>query len=130
MATQPLVISSDALSYYNVQNLHIACEGPKSIPISLDFSLGTVFTLLLQNFQSVRQFSGVQGVFIDNSQSSSPFSMTTNTGQVITIGPNRQGFFSVIEANPASFSFASTGSVPVFVALLNFPVTPHDWISI
>lgn len=121
-------VNQQALSFFDVNGQMVPCEGPRAVPIDLDFTTDTECTLLLQNMQSRNFISMIQAVYIDNSGNTAPMSVRfPSTGQNITIAPNRQGYFIVLCPNPPQINFVSTGGVAVRVLLLNFPVTNSDW---
>jgi hypothetical protein len=127
-----LNINTRQLAALGVSGLLAAPEGPRAVPISLDFSQSTEYDIDLQGYMSQTFISMVQAIFIDNSDNGSPLQVNIgNGGQVIQIAPNRQGYFMLLCPNPVVLiRFISQGGVPVQVQLLNFPVANHDWPSI
>lgn len=127
-----MLVNQQALSFQSVNGQKIPDEGPKSITVPLDFSLGTTFTLDLQNIMQRGFMSMVQGLYLDNSLGGSTLSVTFgSTNQNIKIAPNRQGYRMVLCPNPVNnITFFSTSGVAVSVNLLNFPVTNSDWPAI
>ena len=121
-------IDANALKYATVKGLAVPTEGPRAVPLTLDFSVSQLFSLLLQNVQARNFISLVQGVYLDNSAGASPMSVSfPASGQTIIIAPHRQGYFNVACPNPAQINFASAGTDLCFALLLNYPVTDHDW---
>lgn len=124
-------INTANLSYYSVQNLQIPAEGPKAIPLTLDFSVAASYTLNLQNVEARTYISQVQSVYLDNSDNTASLTVSMpGTNQKITITPNRQGYFNVSCPNPVVMVFTSQGGVVVQVQLFNFPQINHDWPTI
>jgi hypothetical protein len=112
----------------NVTNQMAPPEGPKALPIMLDFSALPLYTLDFGHQQSQGKFSAFQSIYIDNSLNGSSVSMLVNgSGQVITCPANSQGYFPVICQNPISLQFTSAGNVRVNVYLCNFPIAPAVW---
>lgn len=96
-------------------------EGPKCIPLTLDFSAFTTYVLDYSNMTR-RNFMGmVQTVFVDNTLSASILSITTPV-QVLKIPAGVQGYFPIIVPTPIKLQFDSAGAVVCKVLLLNFPV--------
>ena len=123
-------IDQSQLAFYTVNSMRVPAEGPKSVPITLDFSLTTIYTLNLQNMQSRNFLSMVQSLYIDNSGNTAPIVVTfPGTQQNITLAAGRQMYVTVLCANPASMQSYSAGGVLVYVALLNFPVSNSSWPS-
>ena len=125
------IIDTKTLSFYQVQNLMVPNEGPKAVPLVLDFSQQPQYDLNLQNIESRNFISQIQSVFIDNRNNAQPVTITFDgSNQTIQCAPNRQGYFIVLCPNPASMHFVSTGLVKVSFQLLNFPVTNANWPSV
>jgi len=103
-------------------------DGPKAIPVSLDFSALATYTLDYSNAQNLGKFSMLQAVYVDNSTNGSAVSITvTGTGQVLTVPANSQAYLPILVGNPIFLTFTSNGNVSVTVFLLNFPVAPAIW---
>lgn len=126
-----LQIGQQNLAFLKVQGVSCPPEGPTAIPVPLDFTLATKYTLNMQNVISRNFFSMLQSVFIDNSNN--PASITLefdNTSQPLTLEGGEQGYLQVLCQNPAVISFSSTGDVSdVAVYLLNFPVVNCVWVA-
>ena len=121
-------LDASGLSYYAVNGQMVAPEGPRSIPLLLDFTQTTDYEVNLQNQQARAFISMVQAVFVDNSANASPLTVTMpDSGQSIIVAPGHQGYYNVICPNPARISFSTTGDISLAVFLLNYPVTNADW---
>lgn len=121
-------INADALAFRSVNGQKVPAEGPRAIPIPLDFSIVPEYDLDLQGLISRNFISMIQAIYLDNSGNAASMSVYfPNTNQTVTIAPNRQGYRSVLCPNPAKMSFLSQGGVLVNVELLNYPVTNSDW---
>lgn len=127
-----MLVNQQGLSFQNVNGQKIPEEGPRSVSVPLDFSLGTTLTLDLQNLMSRGFMSMIQGLFLDNSNGGTTLTVSFGgSGQQIKIAPNRQGYRMVLCPNPVnSITFFSTAGVLLAVQLLNFPVTNSDWPAI
>lgn len=121
-------INVGSLPFYLVQGLMVPEEGPRAVPLLLDFSAAGEYDINLQNVQSRNFISLVQALYLDNSAGGTPLTVNLpNTGQNIIIAPNRQGYRMVLCPNPAMLRFISASGVIVPVFILNFPVTNADW---
>lgn len=121
-------INANSLRQFSVNGQMVPPEGSRAVPLTLDFSLATQYTLDLQNFVARNLISMVQAMYVDNSANSSPLTINMpNSGQTIVFPPNAQGYLSILAPNPASFSFSSGGGVVAQVTLLNYPVTNCVW---
>lgn len=97
--------------------------GPLALPIRLDFSANTSYTLDYSN-QTARGFMDmVQTIFVDNFGNGAILKITIQgSQQVLQIPAGTQGYFPVICPNPVRIQFDSTGGTVQSVILLNFPV--------
>lgn len=110
-------------------NGFVPCKGPAAIPILIDFSLGSTFSVDLSTVQSQGFIECVQTVFADNS--ANPFSLkistTSDVSQTITIPPNSQAYLPILQTNPPKLSFTSNYTGKVQVELLNMYIAPAVW---
>lgn len=122
-------IQQTTLSYLSVVGQTVPPEGPRGIPLALDFTVTNEYILNLQNVQSRQFFSMLQAVWIDNSQNPSPITVSLpQSGQNIILEAGEQGYVNVLCPNPTLITFSSLGNVKgVFVELLNYPVTNAVW---
>jgi hypothetical protein len=105
------------------RTLGMPAEGPKAIPINLDFTSETAYTFDYTSMQQRTFISMVQTVWVDNSLSAAVLTITIpSSQQTLKIPAGIQGYFTVICPNPVKISFGSTGGVVCQVTLLNFPV--------
>lgn len=131
MSTVPLAIDTNKLRFLNTQNRVVPCEGPRAVPVLLDFTAATggpTYSIDLQNMEALKRISNVQAMYIDNSQGAAPLVITIpSTGQVISIAPGHQAYKNVLCPNPAALVFSSQNQIIQTVHLLNFPVIDSDW---
>jgi hypothetical protein len=112
-----------------VYNGFVPCNGPKSIPIPLDFSAGgPIFELDITNMNQQGDFEAIQTIYLDNSANPFPVTITCrNTNQNITIPPFSQAYMPLLQPNPPDIQITSLGTAKVFVQLLNFYLPPLIW---
>jgi len=105
-------------------------EGPKAIPLILDFTGNagpqTDYALDLSLVESRTYISMVQTLFIDMSGAGvAEVTVTFNTtNQQILAKPNTQGYYNVLATNPTQINFHSTnpsGVIKVFVINVAIP---------
>lgn len=126
--TLPLAVDPKKLAVYSTQNLLVPPEGPRAIPLLLDFSLSEAYSLNLQNSQELLRVSMIQGVFIDNSQSAANVLVSCPiTGQVIVVAPGHQAFKTLFCPYPSQINFFSAGGIVLKFQLTNFPIVNDDW---
>lgn len=115
-----------------VKNQLLPAEGPKTIPVSLDFTTETVFALDMSQQIRRKFISLIQSVFIDNQYNDNPLVVTIGiTGQVIKAKGRTQGYYPVL-APPeftCTFSCAGVGDSPTVVYLMNMPIAPGQWAT-
>lgn len=126
MSFTPLQISS----VYPVSVQAYPAEGPKAIPVLLDFSAQDGYLLDFSNQQSRDFISSAQTLFIDNTGIGSDTMTVTmeGTGQVLTILANTQGYYPILCGTIIRITFESaSASNVVKVFVLNIPVAPAQW---
>ncbi len=101
-------------------------EGPKCIPITLDFSVADTYNLDYSNMGRRGFMSMLQTVWVDNSLSGDPLNVIiVATNQTIKVPAGVQDYFGVMCPNPIKLSFYSPGAAIVQVILINHPVAPQ-----
>jgi hypothetical protein len=116
-----------------IYNAQVPLEGPRAIPLTLDFTSVADATLDGKPLLDSTKISMVQTIYIDTSATDNALSVTVgNSGQVIKVKGRTQGYYPVFAPNPFAFTFHSAGVadsnlVPVY--LLNFPVAPAQWAT-
>lgn len=123
MSTQLAPIPASILE----RTLGMPPEGPKCIPITLDFSVTDSYALDYSNFGQRGFLSMVQTVWVDNSLNGNTFEIEIpSIGQTVKVPANTQDYFAVMCPNPIKINFNSAGAgVVVKVLLINFPVAPQ-----
>jgi hypothetical protein len=114
------------------RNLGMPAEGPRMIPLPLDFTANDSYDLDISNMQTrggAASLAMVQAVFIDNFDSGVAIQILVNTGQQrLIVAGGSQAYLPILVPNPARFTFTSPGgAATVKVFLLNFPVPPEIW---
>lgn len=123
------LIDSTNLMAWAVFGSQIPKEGPKAVPIRLDFSAADTYTLDLGNRQHLGAIQLIQSIFVDTSLVDVNLTVLFNgANQLITIKGRTNGYYTVLAANPVNFIFTCpAGGAVVTVALLNFPVASAQW---
>jgi hypothetical protein len=118
-----------------IMNQQVPDDGPKAIPLLLDFTATTAideYDVDLTNQQQQGRISMIQSLYIDLSGATNDLTVTNPiSGQVIKAKAGTQGYYSVLCPNPPRLNFTSSTSggtlVPVF--LLNVPVSGVVWTA-
>jgi hypothetical protein len=125
----PINVQSTALAAISVFGAQVPSAGPSAVPVPLDFSVSDTYSLDYSNSQRLGRLQLCQTVFIDTSQTDTPFSISFDgTGQILTVPGRTQGYYSVLAANPLKMNFSCPGgNALVSVILMNFPVANAQW---
>ncbi len=116
-------INAPNLTCLQLQRDVMPAEGPKAIPINLDFTATTEYDLDYSLQQAQSRFSCVQTIWVDNFGNSAILQIQIpSSQQTLQIPAGVQGYFTVIASNPIRMIFSSTGATRQQVTLLNFPV--------
>lgn len=115
-----------------VPNQAIPTEGPKVIPLVLDFSKAAdqPIEVDLSLFEQQARISMIQSVYIDMSQAANNLVLTVNdSGQRIVAKVGTQGYYTVLVPTPSKLRFESTAgstdNLPVY--LINVPIPGMVW---
>lgn len=126
------MIYSGNVAFCMLNNQVIPDEGPKEIPLVLDFSASNGDPILvdLTLFGQDGRFSMLQSIFMDLSQSPNDVQVTIDiSNQRIVAKTKTQGYYSVLAPNPIKLKFESLqgGLIAVPVALINVPIPGTVW---
>ena len=126
-----MLLNNQQLNYQPVNNQEVPGEGPKAIPLLLDFTGSTTeWDLDLTNQQQQDRISMVQSLYIDLSKAANDLIVVFPiSGQSIRAKAATQGYYTVLCPTPIRINFQSSGAggvlVPVF--LMNVPVSGVVW---
>lgn len=103
-------------------------EGPRYVPMALDFATVTAWSVDLTPYVQGGQLSAIQSFFIDNSQNTAPITiaMGIGGGQTIQLNAGQQGWVSCLLNNNPQFVIASTGTAATVFAC-NFQMFNAVW---
>lgn len=105
-------------------------EGPRVIPVRLDYTTFDTYNIDLTPQQQGGQFSFVQTVYIDNSDNAAALQLIASaTGQRIVVPPNGMCYMPFLQPNPPQMQAITTpaGGLIVGIMFLNFYVPPIVW---
>lgn len=110
-------------------NAQVPSEGPKGLGVVAPFTVDTpVFEINLLLTQSQRFMSGVQSVFVDNSQNGSDVTINCQTlNQNLTIPSNSQAYLPLLVAKNDVLTVSSIGEVSVSFIFCNIPLPAAVW---
>ena len=105
-------------------------QGPRALFVSLALSANVPFSDDLTIETENGTISNVQAVYIDNSYSGSGiFSLSLDSGQVITVKANTQGYFPIFTHAQVRYTAQTAGTSTVKLTFLNFPLDPSQWAT-
>lgn len=103
-------------------------EGPKLIPLNLDFTQNSTYTVDLSSLMTRNFISMIQSLYADNLDNTQPMTIQIDKSQQrMEIDAGDQCYRPVLVPNPALMTFSCPGGAAnVTVLLLNFPVAWGD----
>lgn len=104
------------------------CEGAEDITLDLRFDTEATQNVDLSQIQGVGKWSGVQTLYIDNSENTSPIYIETAVArQKLTVPPLSCWLMPVVVPNPPKFTLVSAGGIIVRMNILNYFFPPCVW---
>jgi hypothetical protein len=126
-------ISPSSLLVQPVSDRLLPDEGPKGIPLLLDFSLNASYSVDLTNVLQTGYISMLQTLYIDLSDPALG-NVSVDTGvsvQTITAKAQTQGYYNALIPNPPKLTFRSTGGAGVArIILINVAIPGHVWATV
>lgn len=123
---------TQSIQYFNIDifNGRFPPDGPRVVPIPLDFSLQQTYNVDLTLVQAQKQISLIQGAYIDNSLNASPLQIVAlGTGQNISFPGKAGGSVPIFQTNPPKFTITCTGGQRATVFFTNVPLPACVWPS-
>lgn len=121
-------INQQQLQVLNIFNQTVPDEGPKTVPLFLDFAANADYTLDMSLFQERDFMQLVQTIYVDCSKSASDITITIGqSNQIIIAKAGSQGYYPVLVPNFTRIDFASAGGVMIPVYLINVPISGLVW---
>ena len=124
-------INPNSLNVTLPKNQTVPAEGPKAVPVRLDFTGATItgYELDATLLEQLRYLSMIQTIYIDMVNNPNSLVVTVeNGGQVIQAKGNTQGYYPILVPNPMKLFFRSSANsqiIPVF--LINIPIAGVIW---
>lgn len=123
-----LQLGSTGILPQGISNQTTPEDGPKVIPVRVDFSVEQTWALDLSVQSSMAILKNVQSFFVDNSTNPAPLSIRVDTvQQTIVIPPLSQGYVPILATTPTKLILQSTGGVVVQLNFMNVPMPLHIW---
>lgn len=108
--------------------MNLSEMGPLALPYYADLSSATSADIDLSAETQQGFIDFINGVYIDNLDNGSNFSITCGgTNQKVICPANSQGYFSLMVPNPPTFIAQSGGGVKVPLIFYNIPIFPFVW---
>lgn len=119
-------VSNDQLNAYSVYNSVMPKEGPRAIPLQLDFAQSAQYKIDLSLATMEAKISVIQSIWIDNTQCSDITTVVVNPSgavtQTIRAPAYSQGWYPVVASNRPVLTVACPQTVNVAVTLFNVPM--------
>lgn len=127
--------NSSQLGNLQVANQTSPAEGPRCIPLGLNFETATPgatvsipIDLSVQQYQT--RISMVQTLFLDLSQTDSPVSVKVEgTNQVLIAKGRTQGYYPCLAPAPTRFTFSSAANAIIQAVMINVPIAGAVWAT-
>jgi len=126
------LINSNQLSVSTPMSQYLPEEGPRAVPMILDYSSVTEWVLDMELLQSMAFVSMIQSIYVDTSDltAGNLNIIIGGSGQVLKIPFDTQGYYSALVPNPVRITFQydtpGTGEL-ARVQLINVPVPGASW---
>jgi hypothetical protein len=116
---------------FGTWNQLVPKEGPKALPIPLDFTVQQSYEIDFGIIAQAAQLEHIQCIYIDNKDNSQPVTIVTDIiGQTLVCPPQRQGFFPiVIASNSPKIIVTSIGGTNCTLIVMNVPMPSGTWAS-
>lgn len=127
-----MIINAAGLNFQDAPNNTVPQEGPKGIPILLDFTGAvTEYDLDMTIPQQQNRISMVQTVYIDASASTAGMTIVVQgTNQRVTVKGKTQGYYPVAVPNEPKFQFLGTANDALIpIILFNVPIAGINWVT-
>lgn len=106
----------------------VPCNGPKAVPIPLNFAAASQYEVDATNLNLQDWIEAVQSIYIDNKDNNGAVIVTCRTSnQVLTVPAGAQAYLPVLQPNPPDLNFVSLGSGIATIQLMNFYMPPLVW---
>jgi len=113
---------------FPVFNALIPREGPKAIPVLIDFSVTPTYQIDLQQVFSLARMTILQTLWVDNSANTGVVNITVSTiNQTIKVPPSSQGYYPLLSGPEPTLTVSSVGGGKIQIHLLNIPVQSQTW---
>ena len=123
-------VNENNLTQKTIYNFRVPPEGAKVIPVLLDFTADTVYTLDLSQMEQQGRFSQLQAIYIDLSQTDSALTiLVVDVQQTIVAKGRTDGYYAVLASNPTMLTFTSSANAIIFVHLINAPIPGVTWAT-
>lgn len=103
-------------------------EGPKMIPISLNFGLQQSYNIDLTLAEATAQMRSIQSLYYDNSQNATPLQIVCQgTQQVLNLPGHSAGTIPIFQTVPSVFKITCQGGGTAQVIFANIPLPAQIW---
>lgn len=131
MSLNTVIPSNNSVQANQAFNGAVPGEGPKAIPYVFNFLANSGADIDLSNYKQTGRLSGIQSMFIDNSNNAGIVTITlASTQQQIKCPANAQAYFPVIMTSNLKFNIASVTAGIVNIQVMNFAMAATVWDTV
>lgn len=106
-------------------------DGPRTIPVPVDFATASVWSLDLSLQTKLKIVGFLQTVFVDNKDSDEPLYIRTDTvRQVICIPGRSQAYVPLLMTDSPSLELESASGLRMLLHFMNTPMPLHVWSTL
>lgn len=122
------------LAVQPIQNTFTPPEGPKAIPVEIDFSADGEASLnandLYNRGPGYPGLSGLQTLYVDNTLGAGDLTVKVEgTGQSMKVKAGMQGFYPLLSPKQGRILFSGSAGV-VSILLLNVTIAAYEWSGV
>lgn len=127
--TSMSLVDYNSLRVALTMNQVVPSEGPRAIPVQLDFTNTGELDIDISQLQQKAFISMVQTIFVDMNGIPNALNIAVNgMGQNIVCKPNTQGYYTILAPNPVKLAFTTVQGSPIItVVLCNSPIPGAVW---
>jgi hypothetical protein len=115
---------------FGTSNGNIPKEGPRVIPVNLDFSAQATYNVDLTTAEANGLIKTVQSIFFDNSQNAATLTIICNgSGQHIVLPANSQGTLPILQKAPSQFTISCAGGALAQILFTNMKLPAEIYLT-
>ena len=123
-----MAVNANTTTILGSYNAMVPKEGPKVVPVNAQLASNQSVIIDLTQLQQQGKISFIQGLMVDNSQSTAAITITSQAfNQNIVVPAGAQAILPVFVINPPVFIATSTGGKNIPLFFFNIPLPAQVW---